>query len=83
MRSVPSSPLVPKFHLYMINVLLNLSAESDDSCPDEPLFFKETMLSPYWEDFKKAMPAKFQSLFKIDNWEYKKKPWGQTVLTGR
>ncbi len=67
----------------MVTVLANLNAGYDDSGPDEPFSLKETMASPYWKNFEKAMYAEFQSLIENDTWEYKNAPSGRAILTGR
>lgn len=82
-RSVSVTSLVPKSHIHMIAILANLYARYDDLGPDKPLSLKETMTSPYWQDFKKSMHAQFQSLIENNTWEYRDAPSGRAVLMGR
>ena len=81
MLSVSATPSVLQFHVYIITVLANLNAEYDDSNPEKPLSLKEAMTLPYWNNFKKAIHAEFQSLIENDTWEYRKTLSGRAVLT--
>ncbi len=60
-RSVSDTPLVNKSHIHMVIILVNLSAECDDSGQNKLLSLKQTLLSPYWKDFKKVIHLEFQS----------------------
>lgn len=71
MHSISATPSVLKLHIYIVTILANFSTECNDSCSDEPLSLKVTMLLPYWKDFEKTMHAEFQSFIKNNTWEYK------------
>ena len=67
----------------MVTGLANISADHDNSGPEEPSSLKEVMASPYWKHFEKAMHVEFQSLSDNETWEYRNAPAGRAVLTGR
>lgn len=83
MYSVSATSSVPKYYIYMITVLANLIAESDNFSLNKPFSFKEAMLSPYWKDFEKIINTEFQFFIENNTWKYKNAPSSQDVLTDR
>lgn len=69
--------------MHMVMVLANLSTGYDNSGPDELFSLRETIASPYWKEFEKAMHVEFQFLIENNTWEYKNAPSGRAVITGR
>ena len=53
---------LPESHNRMVRVLITLARGEDTEGLNEPLTLKESISSPYWEQWKKAMEAEYQSL---------------------
>ncbi len=82
-RSISSSPSIPKSHIHIVTVLANLNIGCDNSGPDQPLPLKKAMISLYWKDFKKLIYIEFLSLIENDTWDYQDVLSSRAVLTDR
>ncbi len=67
-----------KSHIYMVTILANSNAGSDDSGSDEPLILKEAKPFFDWKKIEKAMYVEFQSFIEK---EYKKASIVRIILT--
>ncbi len=74
---------IPKSHEHMVRVLTTLARGEDNEGPDEPLTLKEAMSSPYWEQWRKAMEAEYNSLIENDTWTLEEAPSDRKVISGR
>lgn len=74
---------VPRSHEHMVRVLATLARGEDNEGSDEPQTLKEAMALPYWEQWKKAMEAKYISLMENETWTLETAPADRKVITGR
>lgn len=74
---------IPRSHEHMVRVLATLARGEDNEGPDEPLTLKEAMSSSYWEEWRKAMEAEYDSLIENDTWTLETAPSGRKVISGR